>query len=533
MVSVLVVLVTSVPYALGFATQGEQHFTGASFNYQDYNGFLAMMRQGAAGSWLYRLAYTSEPHAGAAIYGFWLALGHVAGALQVEPVVVFHVARVADALLMFAAIWWLIRRLLPGDARRQRTAFVLAALASGLGWLGLILGLPGDRLPDMFMPEAVPFYTALWEAHYPLSLALFCVLTGLIAAPGRKAREWAALVLLSPALAEVKPYPLVVLFSALALFLLLRLAVERRIAWPVALRAVAAGCAAAPVLGYQYFVAYRAPIIADWWALNATFIASPPFSSYVLAYAWLLPCALAGVVWLWRPLHRQSAEIPWPAVYPVCWVVANMAWLYNPGIIPQRTFSLGLQVPLALLAALGWHAVVAPRLGAREGTWRLAWAAASTLTNVMIVMVLVTFIIGRDTALFLRDDEWQGLMWLRAHAPRAALVLAGVQTSVYLPAWTDTRVIAGHPTHTVRVAEKTAALNAFFAETPDPAMQAAVLRAYDPRYVWYGPREQARGAPLPRLGSEWVEVFAQGGVHIWEHVGGVGFAPRDGGGGGG
>jgi hypothetical protein len=34
-----------------------------------------MIRQGPAGAWHYRLAYTSEPHAGATIYVFFLALG--------------------------------------------------------------------------------------------------------------------------------------------------------------------------------------------------------------------------------------------------------------------------------------------------------------------------------------------------------------------------------------------------------------------------------------------------------------------------
>jgi len=83
-ISVLVILVTSLPYAIGIATQ-ESSTSRRVVQLPGLQRFLAMMRQGAAGSWLYRLAYTSEPHAGAAIYGFWLALGHAAGALQVEP----------------------------------------------------------------------------------------------------------------------------------------------------------------------------------------------------------------------------------------------------------------------------------------------------------------------------------------------------------------------------------------------------------------------------------------------------------------
>jgi hypothetical protein len=252
--------------------------------------------------------------------------------------------------------------------------------------------------------------------------------------------------------------------------------------------------------------------------------------------------AALGAGWAWRA-YRQAPAAADAGVrgllYATCWAAVNFPLLYPPPIVPQRPFALGLQVPLALLAAAGLHRVVFPRLAAAwRGRVRLAWLALSSLSNVLLVAIFILVVLPRPVtlgadgagaplmtwshtpALFLRDDEWAGLAWLRGNVPREAVVLASADTSLYIPAWAGQRVIAGHPDHTVRAAEKEAALREFFSPAPDLERQRAVLDHYGASVVWYGPREKALGAPRPHLDDAWLEVFAQGDVTIWQRVGG-------------
>jgi hypothetical protein len=362
--TLFVLALASLPYLAGWALAGGEHFTGVVVNYKDNNLYLAMIRQGLEGAWRYRLAYTSEPHAGATIYVFFLALGHLAGLLGAEPVVVFHLARVIDGGLMLAAAWWLLGRMLP-ERTERRMAFVFVAIAAGAGWIAALAGAPATALPDLFMPEAIPFYAALSEPHYPFALALFVVVTGLIVTPldgwGRAPR-WVALALASAALAAVKPYPFLVLGPALGLYLLVRLWRGQRVAWPVAARGALAAGAALPVLVYMAFVAREADVIREWWAADIGGAPAPPLWGYALGYLWLWPLALLAAARLRRaPTPDVDERL---LLYALCWALVNVPLLYLPGVVPQRPLALGLQIPLAALAAVGLCRVILPRLAA-------------------------------------------------------------------------------------------------------------------------------------------------------------------------
>jgi uncharacterized membrane protein len=106
---------------------------------------------------------------------------------------------------------------------------------------------------------------------------------------------------------------------------------------------------------------------------------------------------------------------------------------------------------------------------------------------------------------------------LRDNVGPQALVLAGTETSLFIPVWAGARVIAGHPDHTVRAAEKEAVLAQFYAATTTGAEQRAIVAHYGAAFVWYGPRERAAGAP-PSLAPDWRPVFAQGDVEIYAQV---------------
>jgi hypothetical protein len=78
-VATLGVFVSTIPYLVGWLVQSpEMRFTGAVFNQEDYNSYLGKMWQGYRGAWRYQSLFTSEPHQGAYLLTFYIALGHLA-----------------------------------------------------------------------------------------------------------------------------------------------------------------------------------------------------------------------------------------------------------------------------------------------------------------------------------------------------------------------------------------------------------------------------------------------------------------------
>src|SRR3990172_10449621 len=80
-------------------------FSGFLINPIDGFSYLAKMRQGAGGAWLFQLPYAAEPGNGALIFLYYLGLGHLQTLIGVGPEVIYHAARLLGAAAMLAAAY--------------------------------------------------------------------------------------------------------------------------------------------------------------------------------------------------------------------------------------------------------------------------------------------------------------------------------------------------------------------------------------------------------------------------------------------
>ena len=110
-------------------------FAGILVNPLDGHSYLAKMRQGYQGHWRFHLTYTPEPHEGAFIFTFYLALGRLAALTRLTLILVFHLARLAAGFFLLQTAIQFIAEMTP-KAKEQRLAFGLMISASGLGWFG-------------------------------------------------------------------------------------------------------------------------------------------------------------------------------------------------------------------------------------------------------------------------------------------------------------------------------------------------------------------------------------------------------------
>jgi len=167
--STLIVGLTCLPYLYAYlVAPDDMQFTGLLSNPMDGNSYLAKMRQGAQGSWLFHLPYTSEDHDGAFIFTYYLFLGRFSALLGLPLILTYHLARVVNSLiLLFVAYCFL--SLINLDQKSRRATFLLIGFSSGLGWLAV----PFDVFaPDLWVPEAITFYSIFANPHFPLAVAL-------------------------------------------------------------------------------------------------------------------------------------------------------------------------------------------------------------------------------------------------------------------------------------------------------------------------------------------------------------------------
>ncbi len=76
----LFLLLTSLPYLLGYWTQGQDYcYTGFVFGVEDGNSYIAKMLSGAYGAWKFTSSHSAYPQAGAWIfplYSCWASWLH-------------------------------------------------------------------------------------------------------------------------------------------------------------------------------------------------------------------------------------------------------------------------------------------------------------------------------------------------------------------------------------------------------------------------------------------------------------------------
>lgn len=482
----------SLPYLAGALTAApDRVFTGLQVNPLDGVSYLAKMQIGFNGGWLFQLRFTTESSAGAVLFTYFIALGHLARLFSLPLIVVFHAARLLGGLALLWQAYTLAARLSDSIARR-RQMWGLIAGSSGLGWLATLAGHGASS--DLTIPESNTFYSLMANAHFALAMALMIALfVGVLETQRITARRVIGLSALSLLLAIIQPFAPFALFAILGVTLLLMW--RRDGSWPRAsfLITLGVGAITAPLLIYVYAVTQVDPVLRGWSLQNQT--PSPPVIDYLIGYGLLIGLAIPAARSAWR---RRSN---WDLLL-LAWIGVTALLLYAP-ISLQRRLSLGLHVPIALLAAEGLVQV------ARGRRWPRRFIAAATVpTSILIVLVLIGGAVARDPRLYVTPSESAAFEWLHARARFDDVVLAAPETGAFIPAFAGQRVVYGHPYETVDADRKRQRVTDFFAgKAPDLLREAS--------YVFVGPRERALGAPSALDVSDLRVVFEVGDVTVY------------------
>lgn len=500
-----------LPYLIGAMAAGpDRLFTGLQVNPLDGLSYLAKMRIGFNGSWLFRVLFTPEQGQGVFVYTYFIALGQLARVTGLPLIVVYHLARLLGGFALLWMIYQLIARVVDAVDLRRR-AWWIVALSSGLGWLAALLG--HGETSDLTIPESNTFFSLITNAHFALAAAIMIGMMILVL----EMRSFSigrivALTALSLLLATIQPFAPVAVYAILGVTLLVLWwrntrthAVSERseaqsdktsgFPWYPAVAALIAGLITAPWLWFLYSATQVDAVLRAWSQQNQTL--SPPPLDYVLGYGLLWLLAFFGARQAWR---RKST---WDLLLLV-WILVTLPLLYAP-ISLQRRLSLGLHVPIGILAALGVTELV-------HAKWpRRALIGVTLLTSVFIELALLGGATAHNPSIYLSNNEAAALNWLQHNAPMDTVVLTSPEMGGFVPAFAGQRVVYGHPYETVDAPRREQQVKDFFAGTLD---RVQLLRDNAVAYILVGPREQKLGAvDMTRLPVE--AVFTAGDVVVY------------------
>jgi hypothetical protein len=485
----------ALPYVVAaLSSNSDLVFGGFLLSPIDGNSYLAKMRQGWEGAWLFTLPYSAEPGAAVPIVNFYyLFLGHLARWFGAPLLIVFHAARLGAAALMFLTLYSFSSSLF-NTKRTRWFAFILVSLGSGLGWLALLFGL---LTPDLWIPESFPFLAAQANAHFPLGLALqFYLLAQLDSEKAIDTLQRVKLILAAAILAVVYPFGLAVAGAVMIGQLVLLYA--RRLPFAKSLeQIILVSAGGGPFILYEMWISNAHPVLSLWNAQNLT--PTPAPFEVLIGYSPALLFALAGAVIAWRAKDNRLSTL-------ILWMFIGFTLIYLP-LNLQRRLMTGLFVPIALLALYAIEYIT--------NKWR-RW---SWLATVLLILSLPTNVFGlllgiriaqiTEPRFYIHRSELSAYAWLNDNTEADALVMASPESGMRVPAYSHARVLYGHPFETVNAEKWEAAVVDFYSRPGDTEAQ---LQDLGVDYLMYGPREMALG-DLPDVQS-WQIVFEEGNTLI-------------------
>jgi len=476
-----VMALTCLPYLYGLLIRPPGHYySGLLTNPDEHNVYLAYMRQARDGALFLFDPFTSEPQAGRVINLFFLALGCLSRTFHLPLPLAYHLARLASGWLLLMAVYCLGAQVLASLFAR-RLALLLAAFASGLGWLfhaGPGQPHPIDYGPGLVMPEAVTSLSLLLNPLFTFSMFLMIVAIGLGVHALSAGSPRSALIagLSAFLLGNIHTYDLAPVALVLAGYLLLLL-LSRALTIRAILLAALIAALAAPSLVYQLWLMQSGELTLAVKAVE-TPVLSPAPAFLALGLGIPLALALGGLAYAATPHARPTARAL------ALWLVLGLALIYAP--VPfQRKLAEGIHIPVILLAALALERLI-PTAIAR---WRLPAAAlllALTLpSNILFAARAVRDLRTNNQAylgnlmppLYLRPDQYGSLRWLDDHASRSDVLLCSSFLGSCAPSLADARVYLGHWAETLHFSRKVSDLSHFLrADTPDSARRALCRR---------------------------------------------------------
>ncbi len=490
-----VAVVTSLPYlAAVLAPHPGWAFSGFVFGVDDGNSYIAKLRAGAMGAWLFKTPYTTFPQAGSPVFLPYLLLGKLAGfhPSHTALAIIYQAFRLAVIPLCVMATYRFVALFVP-SATWRRWVTALATVGGGLGWLVLAIwpSAMSSGLPLSFIsPETFGFLAFYGLPHLVLARGLLLFgLTAYIEARAGLTSFWrAGLWLIGVAL--VQPIDLVPAGAVMGGMALTEMASVRGSSamWGSVKREASrlgqVWLPALPVIVTLGLSLVFDPYMRIWGSQNR--LESPPAAYYLVAFGAVIVPAVAGG---WQSVRSRLSV---SRLVPLVWVLLLPALVYAP-ITVQRRLAEGSWVAWLILAAMGLDGLQ----HRWQGSIRYGVLALSLPAGVILVAGGLRTAFNPARPAFLPADTASALAQLSLVAPEDSVLLASLPVANAAPAWAGVRVPVGHGPESAGHDLERQKVEAFYGGQMNLGAQEAYLASHGINFVFYGPDERKLGSWVP------------------------------------
>ncbi|MER3457621.1 MAG: hypothetical protein C4309_02315 [Chloroflexota bacterium] len=224
-----VCVLSSLPYLYGYlSAPPDRVFMGILLNTPDTTQYFAWMRSFGAAN-LIDNKLTPEPNEAVFFNLLWWTLGKLARWGGLSLPLVYQLFRMVAAVAFLLLAYWFCGLFLP-DRGQRRTAFLLIAVGSGLGWIWVVLKYLSRSSDvaypfDVYTVEPNTFLGIMAFPHFiqAASLLLVVFALALLAFERRRLREALLAGLLAFVLGLTHAYDLLLVYAVVGAFALVLL----------------------------------------------------------------------------------------------------------------------------------------------------------------------------------------------------------------------------------------------------------------------------------------------------------------------
>lgn len=478
-IALVVALLVALP-AIGayLLAPARSTYTGFEYNADDHMVYSAWMHQVEHGHVLMDNRFAVDPQPGLTFNAYFFALGNVARIVGIPAACLL--ARVGFAVLLVFLLYRLVRKL-DLDEYGTKLALALAVFGGGIGFLvwhnfgtsftkpSLLSGLFGGQLPtDIWQPEGFVFPSLLTNSLFAASLCLIvylanCVLEACESSKPVLGGSIAFLLLMS-----MHSYD--VLLVAMVLVAFLPMCIARGQAnWSWVGRVAVMSSGAIPAALWFLYVLKNDPVFA---ARAATETFSPSFrqllggyvlmiavgsigllsagsspkakAAYGAALLAMFALAVAGIassgyflsLAAWAALYVFLVGALWFAAsesparnFLLAWWLVGLAAPYFPALF-QRKLAMGLSIPWALLAAIGFAVFAVRQERQARNLLSVLGIVLFSGTSVCWLLVRERMMITQNVSnttrhpVYLSDNEMAIIRYLDARSQERNVVIA-------------------------------------------------------------------------------------------------------------
>ena len=503
-------LATSLPYLLGFQTQGDNwSYTGFIIGVEDGNSYLAKMLSGASGNWLFKSSHSTMEQKGVLAYFPYILLGKFAGGPEkhFQLVSLYHAFRFIAGVFAILASYEFISIFIKSRGARW-WALSLSILGGGLGWV-LVTANQKDflgSLPlDFISPESFGFLGLLGFPH--LSAARALLLYGLVMFLTREngylaGTSWLLMGFFQPMVGIVAW--IVIAGYLAALYVSERVPVikkpdaERENIRRQFRKSAQAILISSPIVIYTTIVYFTDPYFIGW-NLQNRFLSPHPLH-YLVAYGVVIPFAIVGVKKLLNTAGKSGMLI-------IGWMICFPFMIYAP-IVSQRRMAEGFWVCLVIAMVSLFDGSKIP-VG-----MRVIWSALFTSTLFLLIGSTLQ-VLEPHQPLYRRVEEIHAMEALSGIVQNDQGVLSSFEVGNNLPARIPAKAVIGHGPETIGLADLLDKLNEFFRNTDLQEGCNSFFEEIGADFLFWGPEEEKLWMIDPAALDCTSEFYNQDGYRLY------------------